>query len=157
MNTISVDELQRLARSELSPLRRLGHVALLLVAAGMTVVITSLWLTEPALVPRAQIAFGVMTMIGIAWSAFAIWVLSARRPLFAYDSVVAGRMAVAFNGTFLAGALLIGVTSGGRAPFAAAAMGAVMLICAFIVLARARRKRAALVARRDALVRELGG
>ena len=62
----SLQDVRTLAGAELSLKSRLGYVALLLVSLGMTAVILSLWLTEPALPPRAQWAFGAMTLIGAA-------------------------------------------------------------------------------------------
>ena len=101
----SLHEVRQLADGELSLKARLGYVALLLVASGMTTVILSLWLTEAALPLRTQAAFGVMSLIGASWTAFSAWALATRRPLFARDRVIAGRMAVAFTALFLAGAI----------------------------------------------------
>jgi hypothetical protein len=135
----------------------LGHVALLLAALGMTVVVVSLWATEPALPLRTEVAFGVMTAIGVSWSAFAIWVLTSRRVLFARERVVAGRMAVTFAGAFIIGALAVAATTGATAAFAAGGTGVVMMIVAVILLQRAHHTSARLMARRDALERELAG
>jgi hypothetical protein len=148
--------LPRLLDAELSRPSRLGHVALLLVSMAMTVVVVSLWLTEPALPVRTRVAFGAMTVIGVAWMVFAGWVLTTRRVLLGRDNVVAGRLAVTFTAVFVAGALLVGYSAGGRAPFAAAAIGVGLLGVAIALLVRARRRVAALTARRDALERELG-
>src|ERR671918_2584122 len=93
---ISASAWQRLADAELSVRSRLGYVALLLVALMMTSVIGALWMTEPVLPWRTQLAFGMMIVIGLSWVAFALWVLTHRRVLLARDSVVAGRMAVTF-------------------------------------------------------------
>lgn len=157
MNAMPVDDLQRLAGAELSSKARFGHVVLLLVALGQSIAVGSLWLTEPALKAHTAIALGVMTLIGLSWSVFAAWVLTARRPLLARDSVVAGRMAVIFASVFVAGSLAMGVLTGGTAPLAAGATGVVMLAVAVAMLIRARRKHAALVARRAELERQIAG
>jgi hypothetical protein len=149
-------ELRRLLDAELSLRSRIAHVALLLAAAAMTVVVASLWLTEPALPTRTTAAFAFMTLIGLSWMAFSGWVLTRRRPLFGRDGLVAGRMAVAFSSTFAGGALAVGYSSGGTAPFAAAAMGLVLVAAAVMLLVRALRNVAQLTKRREALERDLG-
>lgn len=155
-SAVSVEGLRRLAASELSLPSRRWHVALLLAALIMTSVIASLWLTEPVLPLRTQLAFGVMTAIGLSWMVFAGWVLARRRVLFAQDRVMAGRMAVTFTAVFTVGALAVGYTTGGRAPYAAAALGVVMLVAAVVVLMRAHRTFDRLNARRQTLQREIG-
>ena len=152
---MSASALQRLADAELSVRSRLGHVALLLVALMMTSVIGALWLTEPALPRRTQLAFGVMIAAGLSWAAFALWVLARRRVLLARHGIVAGRMAVTFTALFLAGALAVGYETGGRAPYTAAGLGVVMLGGAVATLVRAHRTFARLTARRRALELEL--
>jgi hypothetical protein len=148
-------ELRRLVAAELSLPSRIRYVGLLLVAVAMTVLVLSLLLTEPSLPVRAQIAFAVLAMIGLSWTGFATWVLTRRRALFAYDKVIAGRMAVLFTCVFLGGAVALGLTTGRTALFAAAALGVVMLGGAVVQLVRAQRTFAALTARRDALAREI--
>jgi hypothetical protein len=149
-------EFRRLLDAELSLRSRIGHVVLLLAAAAMTVVVASLWLTEPALPTRTTAAFAVMTLIGLSWMAFSGWVLTRRRPLFGRDGLVAGRMAVTFTSAFAGGALAVGYSSGGAAPYAAAALGLVLVAAAGALLVQARRHVARLTTRREALERELG-
>jgi hypothetical protein len=148
---------RQLADRELSGPSRMRYVWLLLAALGTTVAVGSLWATEPALPLRTHIAFGAMTVIGIAWSAFSMWVLTSRRVLFARERSVAGRMAVTFAAVFMAGALAIAAATGAAAALAAAGTGVVMMIVAVIILRGAHRASARLLARRDALERELGG
>jgi hypothetical protein len=147
-------ELNRLIDGALSARSRLGYVVLLLAASTMTAVIDALWITEPALPGRTQLAFAVMTVIGLSWVGFAVWVLTCRRPLLARHSIVAGRMAVAFTSLFIAGALAVGYTTGGTAPYAAAGVGAAMLVAALVVLIRARRTFSRLMERRVMLEQE---
>jgi hypothetical protein len=149
-------DLPRLLDAELSRPSRFRHVALLLASITMAIIVASLWLTEPALPTRTQVAFGLMIVIGLSWAGFALWVLTARRPLLGRDSIVAGRMAALFTTMFIAGALTIGYVSGGTAPFAAAAMGLGLLAAAVALLVRAHRRVAGLTTRREALERELG-
>ena len=149
-------DLRRLFDAELSLRSRIRHVAVFLASAVMTVVVTSLMLTEPFLPTRTAAAFAVMTIIGLSWMGFSGWVLVRRRPLFGRDGVVAGRMAVTFTLTFVGGALAVGYSSGGPAPYAAAAMGVGLFAAAVALLVRARRNVARLMQRRDALERELG-
>ena len=152
----SLADLHRLLDKELSRPSRIGYVTLLLASLTMTVVVASLWLTEPVLPTRAGVAFAVMTAIGLSWTAFAGWVLTTRRVLLGRDSVVAGRMAVTFTTTFVVGALTLGSMSGGHAPYAAATMGLGLLAGAIALLVRAHRRVTRLSARREALERELG-
>lgn len=122
----------------------------------MTVIVASLWLTEPSLPMRTQTAFGLMSLIGLSWAAFAVWVLTARRTLLGRDSIVAARMAVTFTTTFIVGALALGYMNGGTAPYAAATMGLGLLAAAVGLLVRANRRMATLTARREAIERDLG-
>jgi hypothetical protein len=148
----SLQDVRKLAGAELSLKARLGYVALLLVSTGMTVVILSLWFTEPALPFRTQLAFGAMSVIGLCWSALSLWALSRRRPLFARDRVIAGGMAVAFTSLFLAGGIAAVVMARNPAAYAVLGTGVVMLALAIRVWAGARRRFAELMARRSALV-----
>ena len=147
----SLQDIRRLAGAELSLKARLGYVALLLMSTGMTVVIASLWLTETFLPLRAQLAFGVICLIGVSWATLAVWALSRRRPLFARDRVIAGGMAVTFTSVFVAGALTGAVIANNPAAYGALATGAVMLAIAIRVFVGARRRFAELAARRAAL------
>jgi hypothetical protein len=155
MQNESINAIRELAHSELSVKSRLGYVALLLAAAGMTAVIGSLWLTEPALPLRAHAAFGLMSVIGVSWMAFATWALTTRRILFARDRVIAGRMAVAFTSLFAIGALAAVIATGRGAAVGALATGLAMLAAAVGVLRGAHRRFAALNARRAELERTL--
>jgi hypothetical protein len=151
----SMTKVQKLARGELSVKARLGYVALLLVSTAMTVGLLSLWLTEAFLPLRAHLAFGVMSLIGIAWAALSIWALATRRVLFARDRLIAGRMSVAFTALFLAGAIMAVFITGTAAALGAAATGAVMFLIALRVLAGARRRYTELVALRAELESQL--
>ena len=151
----SMAAIHRLAQGEMSVKSRLGYVALLLVSAAMTVVIVSLWVTEAHLPVRAQLAFGMMSLIGISWTALSTWALTTRRVLQARDRVIAGWMSVVFTALFLAGAIAAVVVSGRAAALGAAATGAVMFVIALRVLSGARRRFAELSARRAELEREL--
>ncbi|HET9862902.1 MAG TPA: hypothetical protein VFP37_05630 [Steroidobacteraceae bacterium] len=152
----SLHRIQARARANLSLAARLGYVGLLLASAALTTVVVTLWITEPSLPARTQIAFGAMSLIGVSWCALAAWVLRARRPLFARDRVIAGRMAVAFTSVFAAAALAWAVFVGGPAAYGAFASGMVMLAAAIAVSARARRRFALLAARRQELEQALG-
>ncbi len=147
----SLQSIRRLAGGELSLKSRLGYVALMLVSLVVTAVIASLWVTEPELPLRTQVAFGAMNLIGVSWVGLSIWALAARRPLFARDRVIAGGMAVAFTSLFLAGTFAAAVIVGTDAAYAAMALAATMLTMAIKVNARARRRFGELAARRAQL------
>jgi len=152
----SLMSIHELVKGETSMKRRMGYVALLLAAAAMTTVIVALWATEPALPLRTHIAFGAMSVIGLSWIALAGWALTTRRVLFARDRVIAGRMAVTFTAVFALGALAMLIATGSAAAAGALGTGVVMVWVAAAVLRRARRRFAALGARRAELERELG-
>jgi nitrate reductase gamma subunit len=149
--------LERMTDAELSVPSRLGHVALLLSALTMTGVVGTLWATEPALPLRVHIAFAVIVAIGVSWVAFAIWVLTHRRILFARHRIVSGRMAVTFTSVFVVAMLVLGYTTGRSEPYSAAAFGVVMLGGAITMLVRAHRSYARLAERRNALARQSEG
>jgi len=150
-------ELRQLTARELSVPSRLRYVALLLTASAMSAIVTALLLTEPALPTRATVALGVMAVMGVSWMVFAAWVLTRKRVLLGSHHLVAGRLAVTFSSVFVVGALSLGFLTSSRPPFAAAAMGAVMLSIAIAMLIRARRQVAYLSQRRDELERRLRG
>lgn len=147
----SLQEVRQLAGGELSLKARLGYVALMLVSTAMTAMIVSLWLTEVDLPQRTQLAFGVMSVIGASWMAFSLWALLARRPLFARDRLIAGRMAVAFTSVFLVGAVAAVLITGHAAAYAVSFTGVAMLAAAIRILLDARRRFAELWVRRSAL------
>ena len=150
-----VSELHRLAALELSPRARTGYVLLLLAAAAMTAILAALLLTEPDLPLRTSVAFAAMTLIGVSWVVFAGWVLSRKRILLGKQSVVAGRMAVAFTAVFTVGAIAIGYATQQPAAKNAGGLGLVMLLVAVLMWLRAKRHFTALSNRRQELEREL--
>jgi len=152
----NAQQLRPLLDAALSRRSRMGHIALLIGSAAMTVVVSSLWLTEPVLPTRTAAAFAALIVIGVSWMVLSGWVLTRRRPLYGRDGVLAARMAVTFTSTFALGALALGYSTGGKAPIAAAGMGLVLVAAAVTVLVRAQRTLARLTARREALERELG-
>ena len=152
MNTAT---LTQLADHELSLGTRLGYVALLLASMMMSTVIGALWLTEPALPVRTQAAFGVMLTIGASWIGFAIWALATRAVLLARQRVVASTMALVFSAVFAGGATAVALSQNSSAAYGAAAVGLLMTATAAAMLAGARRKLAALLARKEALERQL--
>jgi hypothetical protein len=150
-----VADLQRLSRTELSRGGRLGHVLLALVASTMTVVVASLWLTEPALPLRTRVAFAALTGIGAGWTAFSLWVLRARRVMLARHNQVAGRLAVVFTSVFTVGCVLLAFTAEADAARPALAMSLVLLAVAVVIWRRAEVAHARLVKRRAQLEHEL--
>ena len=148
--------LENLARTELSLRARLGHVLLALAASTMTIVVVSLWVTEPVLPPRTRTAFALLTVIGLAWVAYSVWVLNARRVMLARQRVVAGRLAVAFTFTFAAGCVLLASTMDVAAAWPALALRSLVLLAvALVVWRRAAAAHATLLIRRETLERAL--
>jgi hypothetical protein len=132
------DALRRITERGLSRTSRVGHVALLLLALGMGVVIAALLATEPRLPAHTVAAFAVMLAIAVAWVAYATWVLRNRLTLMAQHRVIAGWMAVAFCAMFSAAALSAGVVAQSAAGFVAAATGVGLLVAALLLLRRAK-------------------
>lgn len=151
----SLEDIRKLAGSELTLTSRLGYVALLLVAAAMTTVIVALWITEPGLPGRARWAFAVMSLIGVSWIGLATWALTTQRPLAARDRVIAGWMAVTFTSVFLLGAGLATLISRRMEGLRAVALGLVLLAVAIQALRKARRRFEELRARRQELAATL--
>jgi hypothetical protein len=151
-----LEDIRRLTEVELSRPARLGYLALLLAATTMTVIVTALLLTEPALPLRASIGLGVIMVIGLSWIGFAAWVLTRRRIPLGRHRVVAGRLAVTFSSVFCAGSLAVGYATSNRSAIAAAGLGAVMVLIAAAILIRASRDVERLSKRRDELERQLG-
>lgn len=152
---VLIAELQRLTRSELSTRARAAHVLLALAASALTVVVISLWLTEPELPPRTALAFGVLACIGAGWVAFSLWVLTSKRMMLARHRVVAGRLAVIFTGVFASGCVTLAFGSAVPAARPAAALGGLLLCVALVLWQRAKTTQSKLILRRDALEREL--
>lgn len=149
--------LNQLTGRMLSPLSRYGHVALLLAASLMSVLIAALLVTETGLPARTQAAFSVLLGIGAAWVVYAIWVLRQRRPLMARHRIVAGWMAVVFTSVFLAGAAAMAVATASPMFRTAAATGAGLLLLAIAALVQAYARVAELRAQRQLLERQLAG
>lgn len=145
----SVADIQRLLATELTAGQRVVHVLLLLADLLVGIAVASLWLTEPVLPARTQVAFAAIVGVSLAWAAYFVWTLSRRRVLFARHRLVAARLAVGVSSTYLMGALLLAATAPAQRPaaLAAAAMGAVLCAGAGIFLLRARRRLAALMTR----------
>jgi hypothetical protein len=152
-----VVELQRLCRTELSRGARLGHVVLALLASAMSIAIVSLWLTEPVLPLRTQIAFAVLAAIGGGWAAFSVWVLRSRRVMLTRHRQVAGRLAVAFCCAFTLGCVLLAVAADNNAARPALPMSIGLLTVAIVLWRRAETAHSRLLAKRELLQRQLDG
>ena len=144
---ISVEEMQNRVRSELSTGSRLGHTAVGVAGLGMAALALSLLATEPVLPVRTQAAFAVIALGGLAWTAFAVWVLTRRRVLLAEHHVAAATLAAVLSTVFLTGAIVLRAQAG----VLAIGFNAAMLAFAIGWLMRARRRVATLRARFAAL------
>ncbi|MCQ6554848.1 transmembrane transport protein [Streptomyces sp. C10-9-1] len=147
------EQLERALAAEVSLRSRLRHVAVGLAGGCGAAVIAVLWATEPHPLPtRTRAAFATMIAIGLAWAAFAGWVLSRRRPLFARDRVLAARIALAATAVTAPAGVALAAARGSTADLVAtAAGGAVLTAAATLTLVRARRRRRELLRLRDAL------
>lgn len=143
-DTDAHDAIRRIADAELSPASRIAHGLLLAAALAMTLVIVSLGLTEPDLPLRTKAAFAVLAAIGAGWTGYAAWVLTHRRVLFARQRVIGGQLAVTFTSIFTLGGFAIGAGAGIPAGFVAGGFGLALIAVSLLLLARARRRLAAL-------------
>ena len=158
-SALTIAQVQEMARRELSTPTRIGYLLLLMVALLGAGLIGTLWLTEPQPLPlRTQVAFGLLVMINLAWSALFGWVLTQRKVLFAIHSVIAGWMAVVFCSIFLLLGLVIGFARMNTTALAlVGVVGTAQLFAAIVMLKRSQRRRRELVARRHELVEALAG
>ncbi len=150
---VTVEQIQEMARRELSTPTRIGYLLLLMVTLLGAGLISMLWITEPQPLPlRTQVAFGLLVTINLAWSVLFGWVLMQRKVLFAIHRVIAGWMAVVFCSVFLLLGLTIGVVRMSPTMLTLfGVIGAVQLAVAVIMLKRSQRRRHILLARRDEL------
>lgn len=153
----SLEEVRKSLAGELSTRSRLVYTVLLLVDLGLAMAVASLWLTEPLLPARTQIAFGLLVAFALTWSGFLLWTLTRRKVMLARHRVLSGRIAVTFCSIFTLGALALGLFQPDRqaAGLAMAGMGGVLLLVAVALLVPAQRRYRELMARRVELEREL--
>jgi membrane protein YdbS with pleckstrin-like domain len=57
----------------LSLRRRVATVVALLGGLAVAAVVGLLWVTEPGLPPRTQVAFGAIVVAGLAWVTYGVW------------------------------------------------------------------------------------
>ncbi|MEV7990936.1 transmembrane transport protein [Streptomyces sp. NPDC086077] len=150
------EELERALAAEVSLGSRMRHVAVGLAGGCAAALIAMLWATEPHPLPaRTQAAFAGLIAIGLAWSAFAVRVLSRRRPLFARDRVLGARLAlVATVVTAVSGTVLAAARATTAGALATALAGAALVAAAGLILVRAQSRRRELLRLRDALRQE---
>jgi len=143
---------------ELSTRSRVLYTLVLLFDLAAAVVVGALWLTEPILPQRTQIAFGLMLTAALTWSGFLFWTLTRRKVLLAWHRVIASRLAVLFCSIFTLGFLVLGLTQPDvRAMgFTAASMGGVFLLVTGALLITAQRRYRELTVRRHHLEQQLG-
>lgn len=146
-------ELRHALETEVSLRSRMRYVAVGLGGWCGAALITVLWVTEPHPLPaRTQAAFAALIAIGLAWAAFAGWVLVRRRPLFARDRVLGARLALAVSAGTCAVGTALAATRGTTAETVATALtGGVLVAAAGLALARAHARRRALLRLRDTL------
>jgi hypothetical protein len=154
---LTVDQAQDIVRRELSTPTRVRYLVFFMLTMTAAALLTMLWLTEPEPLPlRTHVAFGILVAINLAWSALSGWVILRRRVLFAMHRVIAGWMAIAFCGIFVAAGLAIGLMrTNAIALIAVGLLGTVQLVVAIRMLRQAQYRRSALLSRRDELTRML--
>ncbi|GAB3955552.1 transmembrane transport protein [Streptomyces sparsus] len=137
----------------LSPARRMRALVALLAGLGGAVFLTTLWWTEPAPLPdRTRLAFGLFTVVCLAWAGFGAWTLTRRAPLFATQRVVAAWIGVVASTASAVVAMAV-ATQRGVGTGVALTAGGLFVASALVLAVRAHLRRAALVRR----MRELTG
>lgn len=149
---MSPEEMIGQISGRLSLRRRVATVVALLGGLAVAAVAALLWVTEPDLPARTEVAFGGMVVGGLAWATYGVWVLSRRTPLFALDRVIAAWLALAVTALFSVPVALV-TTMRDRAEPVGFVVIAALLAVTTVNLVRARAHRAALLRRK----RELGG
>ncbi|MFD5438620.1 transmembrane transport protein [Kitasatospora sp. NPDC127067] len=146
-------ELERALAAEVSLRSRMRHVAVGLAGGCGAALVSVLWATEPGPLPfRTRAAFAGLITVGLAWAAFAGWVLSRRRPLFARDRVLGARLALVVTAvTGVAGVAVAAVRGTTAGTLAVALAGAGLVATAGLLLVRAQSRRRELLELRDSL------
>lgn len=147
--TLTTHEMQARVRREVGMPSRLGHAALLTVAAIVGGVVTSLLVTERGLPPRTQWAFAVIVVIAAAWIVYAVWVLMRRRVLLGTQRIAAAGLACLFTSVACVGSIILRPHVG----FGAVLTTGALMVAAGVAMWRATRH----VKRLQALARELEG
>ncbi|GAA4557697.1 hypothetical protein [Planotetraspora kaengkrachanensis] len=136
---------------ELSAWRRLRGVVALLAGLGGTVMVGTLWATEPGRLPgHTRLAFGLFVVFCLAWAGYGTWMIMRRAPLYALDRVIAGWLAVTASTGVTA--VTVAVAAGrGSGLVPALAAGTVFIAVAVALTVRAHARRAALLRRKREL------
>lgn len=150
----STDEVRAVLDRELSWSDRLRYLAVGLASLVVTAVSGLLWATEPSLPLRTHLAFAGIVLLGVAWMAIVVYVLTRRRPLYAADRVLATGMAVvATSAVGIATTVLAGIRGGVLGGLTAGALATAFVVTSAVLHFAARRRRSALLARRRELAR----
>ncbi|MGW1208286.1 transmembrane transport protein [Streptomyces sp. NPDC002499] len=146
-------ELERALAAEVSLRARMRHACVGLAGGCGAALIAVLWATEPHPLPaRTQAAFAALIAVGLAWAAFAGWVLSRRRPLYARDRILGARLALTVTSlTGVAGTTLAAVRGTTTEALTIALTGTVLVMAAGLLLLRAHARRRELLRLRNSL------
>jgi hypothetical protein len=150
-----LDEQQvlQLVDAELSPRARLRTTALLVFALATTAIAIALSVTEPSLLVRTRIAFGLVSAAGLAWSVHLGHTLLHRRTPYVLHRIASATLAIGVGTVFLLAALLLAWLDPTQRALAltAALLTAPLPALAIVLRVRAVRHLRRLRARRDAL------
>ncbi|MFB8235676.1 transmembrane transport protein [Kitasatospora purpeofusca] len=150
------ENLERALAAEVSLAARVRNLAVGLAGGGAAALVAVLWATEPQPLPvRTRIAFAGLIAVGLAWAAFAAWTLTRKRPLYARDRVLAGRLALAAaTATAGAGTALAVIRGTPVEVLVTAVTGLALVAAAGLALRSARARQRELLCLRDALRQE---
>ncbi|MFJ6085000.1 transmembrane transport protein [Streptomyces sp. NPDC092369] len=146
-------ELERALAAEVSLSARMRHACVGLAGGCGAALIAVLWATEPHPLPaRTRAAFAALIAVGLAWAAFAGWVLSRRRPLYARDRVLGARLALTVTTlTCAAGTTLAALRGTTAEVLTTAFAGTALMVAAGLLLLRAHSRRRELLRLRNSL------
>jgi hypothetical protein len=144
---LTAEDLRRRLAAERTTPPRLAYTALGTAGLAMAAIAVSLLATEPALPGRTISAFVAIAAAGLFWFAYAAWVLTTRRVLYARQQQHASLVAVVIAAVCGIGALALR----DRAAAPAVVVNVVMVAIALAWHLRARQRVAALEARRREL------
>ncbi len=153
-----LERARRLVADQLDPRSRVLYTLLFCVSVLFTVAIGSLLVTEHGLPLRTRLAFLALVGIGSAWTAFAAWVLSRRRPLLARHRIVSGRLALGGTAMFTLAAIGMAVANPALqdGAWTAAGLGSCLMLIARLYLRQAHRRHQELLELRSRLEAQLG-
>ncbi len=149
---LSAQQMIEQLESVLSPKKRFRAVVALLAGLAGLAFVGTLWLTEPGPLPgHTNLAFGLFTVLCLAWACYGGWLLTRRVPLFAGEQVVAAWLALTASVATTALVATVAVQRDANT-MQVLVIGACAVVLALGLVVSAHTRRAALLRRKRELV-----